>query len=53
MVVAGEESGAHETLAILHVAGAATVWVALVALSALVGVPSTERLPAGLPARAR
>ena len=53
MVVAGEESGAHEALAILHVAGAGTVWAFLVALAAITGLPRRERLPAVLPARAR
>lgn len=53
LVLAGEDSAAHEPLAMLHVAGAATVWAALVALVALVGLPQHERLPAALPARAR
>jgi len=53
LVLAGEESAAHEPLAMLHVAGAATVWAALVALAALVGLPRREALPAALPARAR
>ena len=53
LVLAGEESAAHEPLAMLHVAGAATVWATLVALAALVGLPQHERLPAALPARAR
>jgi cytochrome c oxidase assembly protein subunit 15 len=39
LVLAGEESAAHEPLAMLHVAGAATVWAALVTLVALVGLP--------------
>ena len=53
LVLVGEESAAHEPLAMLHVAGAATVWAALVALAALVGLPRPETLPAALPARAR
>jgi heme A synthase len=53
MVVAGHESGAHEALAILHVAGAGAVWAVLVALAALVGLPRREHVPAALPARAR
>ncbi len=43
LVVLGEESAAHERLAMLHVAGAATVWAALIALVALVGAPRPER----------
>jgi heme A synthase len=53
MVVAGEGNSAHETLAILHVVGAGTVWAALVALAALVGLPRRERLVVAVPARAR
>jgi len=53
LVLVGEESAAHEPLAMLHVAGAATVWAALVALAALVGLPRRERVPALLTARAR
>ncbi len=53
LVLVGEESAAHEPLAMLHVAGAATVWAALVALVALVGLPRHETFPAALPARAR
>ena len=53
LVLLGEESAAHEPLAMLHVAGAATVWATLVALVARVGMPRPEPLPAALPARAR
>ncbi|HEU0246832.1 MAG TPA: COX15/CtaA family protein [Gaiellaceae bacterium] len=53
LVLVGEESAAHEPLAMLHVAGAATVWATLVGLVALVGLPRHERLPAALTARAR
>jgi len=53
LVLTGEESAAHEPLAMLHVAGAATVWTTVVALVALVGVPRPEGRPAALPARAR
>ena len=48
IVLAGEESSAHEPLAILHVAGAGAVWVSLVALAVL-AVPSRR---AAEPARA-
>jgi len=53
LVLVGEESRAHDPLAMLHVAGAATVWAALVALVALVGLPRHERHPAALPAGVR
>jgi len=53
LVLAGEQSAAHEPLAMLHVAGAGTVWAALVALAALVERPRYEHLPRALPARAR
>jgi len=53
LVLAGEESAAHEPLAMLHVAGAGTVWAALVALAALVGAPRLAGVPAFVPARAR
>jgi len=53
LVLVGEGSAAHEPLAMLHVAGAATVWAALVVLAALVGLPRRERVPALLTARAR
>ncbi len=52
-VLAGEESAAHDPLAMLHVAGAATVWAALVALVALVEVRRPKDLPVALAARAR
>ena len=42
MVLAGEESGAHATLAALHVAGAGVVWASLVALAALAGSAARE-----------
>ena len=44
MVLAGHESGAHTTLAALHVAGAGAVWASLVALAALTG--GAAQLPA-------
>ena len=50
LVLAGEDSAAHEPLAMLHVAGAGTVWAALVALASLVGLPRHDRIPAMLPA---
>lgn len=53
LVLAGEGSAAHEPLAMLHVAGAGTVWAALVALAALVGAPRLARVPAFVPARVR
>ena len=53
LVLAGEESAAHEPLAMLHVAGAGTVWAALVGLAALVGAPRLAGVPAFVPARAR
>jgi heme A synthase len=53
IVLAGEGSAAHEPLEMLHIAGAGTVWAALVALTALVGLPRHDRLPATLPAVAR
>ncbi len=54
MVLAGEESAAHEPLEILHVAGAGTVWALLVGLAALVGAPAaSQRAGAAVPARAR
>jgi len=55
LVLGGEQSAAHEPLAMLHVAGAGTVWAALVTLAALVGLPRQrqQRLPVMLPARAR
>lgn len=53
LVLGGEDSAAHEPLAMLHIAGAATVWGALVALAALVGLPQHDRTPAMLPAPAR
>lgn len=42
IVLAGEESGAHATLAALHVAGAGVVWASLVALAALAGSAARE-----------
>jgi len=53
VVLAGEESAAHQPLAMLHVVGAGTVWAALVALAAIVGLPRHDRVPAMLPAGAR
>ena len=53
VVLAGEESAAHQPLAMLHVVGAGTVWAALVALAAIVGLPRNDRVPAMLPAGAR
>ena len=53
LVLAGEESAAHEPLAMLHVAGAGTVWAVLVTLAALVGPPRRQSIPAALPAQAR
>jgi heme A synthase len=53
LVLAGEDSAAHEPLAILHVVGAGTVWAALAALVALVGLPKHDRIPGMLAARAR
>jgi heme A synthase len=45
IVLVGGEGRAHEILSGLHVAGAATVWAALVALTALAR-PAEKRLPA-------
>lgn len=53
LVLTGEQSAAHEPLAMLHVAGAGTVWATLVALAARVGPPVRARVPAALPARTR
>ena len=56
LVVAGEGSSAHEPLAILHVAGAGTVWAFLVLLAARNGPLRRERAPAtrlGAPVTAR
>jgi len=53
LVLVGEGSAAHEPLAMLHVAGAATVWAMLVALGALVGLPRHEHFPAALAAGTR
>jgi heme A synthase len=52
LVLVREGSGAHDVLAILHVAGAGAVWATLVGLVALVGPPLRAPVPAGLPARA-
>ncbi len=53
LVLAGDGSAAHEPLAMLHIAGAGTVWAALVALAALVGLPRHDRISAMSPAHAR
>lgn len=55
LVLAGEESRAHEALAGLHVAGAAAVWALLVALAAFVGMPRRREggHPLAFPSRAR
>ena len=53
LVLAAESSAAHEPLEALHVAGAGTVWAALVALVAVVALPRRDRIPAMLPAGAQ
>ncbi len=54
LVLAGEESGAHDVLEILHVAGAGAVWATLVALPALAGLPRRRRdAVVAVPVRAR
>jgi heme A synthase len=55
LVVAGEESSAHEPLGILHVAGAGTVWALLVLLAARMGPLRRERAETrlGAPVTAR
>ena len=53
LVLVGEESRAHDPLSMLHVAGAATVWAALVTLVAFVGLPRHQGLTVALPARVR
>jgi heme A synthase len=49
LVLAGEESGAHDVLAGLHVAGAGVVWALLVSLSALSRLPLPAPAPEGRP----
>ncbi len=51
IVLTGEASSAHATLAALHVAGAGAVWASLVALAALAGSVAPRPSPLGVPAR--